>query len=436
VGDPEDDKGVKMRKIALLVLCTFLFSYASAFEYYCYLQGDRRTIICDIPLEPYWEKMVNTYERIVDVYKKLIKVEKDVNMRIKVLGTEYWQGEQITLWVQLVNGSLPINNQLCILDAYNPFGEVLEEEVVMDYINGSKGMYKYTSPIDTSNMSGNYIYNVVCYTGIHKFTVYPISYNVTKGVLISGTINDTYTSDNKRLVIEEEEINGSYTVEVVYNFNFTFIGNMTSNTYFMEYIWSRKTGAEVEDLNVYLYNYNISDWELIDTVIGTTSDSDASRLVSDDKYTKDGLLRLKVNDTMPYNDTDKGSFEIDLLKVDFVETTPEIKTIIGGGEVHVHEPELTANTEEFVKYLLSVGSLQLISNHDYCMDNQTLVKELTYQYCIDSKCFNTTRIEYVNCTYGCDLNTNSCYPSPAQQFLILFGLFVIFMVVLWLLAKL
>jgi len=432
-----------MRKAVLFVVCTLILSCAGALKYTCRMERDRAT--CDIPIEDFFKEVTEACEKYFretssscekyfeDVRSRVYEVKEDVNLRMEVLGTEYWQGEQVTLWVQLVNGSKPVNNQLCTLDAYDPFGGVLEEGVVMHYINGSKGMYKYSSPVDTSNMSGNYIYNVVCYTGVNKTAYYAFEFEVNQGV-VGGSLDNTYASDNRWLTIAEDGISGSYSLDVVFKFRVPS-GSDINLSYFLEYAWfywRYGMRREVEDLNVYMFNFVNHSWEKIDELVGTTVDSDASKVVEDSRYIKEELLMIKFNDTSTSGDYNRGRFRIDLLKVWRIEPVAEVKSILGGGEVHVHEPD----TQELIKYILTSGDFHLVSNHDYCLDNSTLVKELTYQYCLDGDCFNITRLQTINCTYGCDPNNNKCYPSPWQQFLIVVGLFVVMMVVLWLIAKL
>ena len=52
-----------------------------------------------------------------------------------------------------------------------------------------------------------------------------------------------------------------------------------------------------------------------------------------------------------------------------------------------------------------------ISKNDFCIDNDTLRHNLTYD--IDGTI--SYALTYENCNFGCDNKTHSCYPNPTRQ---------------------
>lgn len=68
----------------------------------------------------------------------------------------------------------------------------------------------------------------------------------------------------------------------------------------------------------------------------------------------------------------------------------------------------------------------LVSNHDYCIDNQTLGKSLTYEYCIGSECKTIVKNETIPCDFGCE---NDQCVNPTMNWLFVGG-FIVFLLAL------
>jgi len=62
------------------------------------------------------------------------------------------------------------------------------------------------------------------------------------------------------------------------------------------------------------------------------------------------------------------------------------------------------------------GGAMLISNHNWCLDNQTIARNITYQITINSNVTNITTFQTEICRFGCDNRTNFCNPSPIEQY--------------------
>lgn len=59
-----------------------------------------------------------------------------------------------------------------------------------------------------------------------------------------------------------------------------------------------------------------------------------------------------------------------------------------------------------------------------CTDNTTLSIYRQQQICIESDCFNITKVENITCPYGCDLERNECIQPPYQRYLIVLGIVI------------
>lgn len=79
--------------------------------------------------------------------------------------------------------------------------------------------------------------------------------------------------------------------------------------------------------------------------------------------------------------------------------------IRGSGEVHVSNIPF----ETYLAFSVLPEPL-LVSNHDYCIDNDTMGKTLTYEICVDGSCSEISRNETIPCNHGC--YENKCNPTP------------------------
>jgi hypothetical protein len=92
----------------------------------------------------------------------------------------------------------------------------------------------------------------------------------------------------------------------------------------------------------------------------------------------------------------------------------------------------TQNTSD-LKLLTALLTAQLKSNHDSCYNSSTLLKKLTFNYCVDSTCSDYVRNELLPCDYGC--YNNACINRPEDRTMLLGGLAVLVIAVLFLLGR-
>jgi hypothetical protein len=119
------------------------------------------------------------------------------------------------------------------------------------------------------------------------------------------------------------------------------------------------------------------------------------------------------------------------------ETGYEYQEVRGSGEVHVIDPVSTIiNGSSMLNELLwnfqfDRDNPELLSNHDYCIDNQTLGKTLTFEYCLGGDCRIIQRNETIPCDFGCNNATNSCNANPLVSVGIIIAIILGFAVAVW-----
>jgi hypothetical protein len=71
-------------------------------------------------------------------------------------------------------------------------------------------------------------------------------------------------------------------------------------------------------------------------------------------------------------------------------------------------------------------------NHQYCIDNMTLQHNVTYDYCVGSKCDTMMDIMNEICSYGCDYENNLCKASPFMTVMVAVIIMIITGIVIYL----
>jgi len=93
---------------------------------------------------------------IADILAKVTKVETKIDMH----GTEYTPSENATIWLQLLRNYQSISNVSCYLTSYLPDRSVFLNNILMNYLSGSDGLYYYD--IVTPAQTGVYMQTATC----------------------------------------------------------------------------------------------------------------------------------------------------------------------------------------------------------------------------------------------------------------------------------
>lgn len=75
--------------------------------------------------------------------------------------------------------------------------------------------------------------------------------------------------------------------------------------------------------------------------------------------------------------------------------------------------------------LLSVANVNALTWETECNDTSKLRYYMTFQTCEGGNCTDYNITQYRNCTYGCDLQTQSCTPTPINQMALFSGVFIL-----------
>lgn len=289
-------------------------------------------------------------------------------------GTEYTYPAHAKLWLQLVNSNnTNIDNGVCYIDIYTPDNEEYIERATMENFNHD-GIYYYD--LETPSQSGVYPAIATCYYTATQNKRVATSYNITSGVLKSGTINDTQTLDGTKLVITTSK-NGGLTTNNRVNVTLNFsdfnaqCGNVspllyTGTTWHWTGIWNTNTANH--NILIYTYNYSNNSWLQLPNVIGsgagtatfTVSNSIAMTNISSLGINATNQMLLRFTDT----DINEGAkdFRTDYAYVSCDQLgTPQYQILRGSSEMHINSP-----VENFIT---SIDTVRVTNNVSYNGEN-------------------------------------------------------------------
>ena len=101
----------------------------------------------------------------------------------------------------------------------------------------------------------------------------------------------------------------------------------------------------------------------------------------------------------------------------------EYQYIFGSGEIHVSSG-LSNDIQDLWNYLIVQDSNNFVSNHDFCFNNNTLIKVLTYETLINGDLISVQQNQTFPCEFGCFKYFNTaesqgyCAPDPFPRYLI------------------
>ena len=88
---------------------------------------------------------------------------------MKIFGTDYRRGDTGTIFLQLLNANnSAINNRYCDLTSYWPNKTMYHDDVVLNYLNDSQGLYYYDFTVP--NVVGVYMLSSVCHNPSWSWT--------------------------------------------------------------------------------------------------------------------------------------------------------------------------------------------------------------------------------------------------------------------------
>jgi len=388
----------------------------------------------DKPMKCYYDKK----EEVWICWMPEIISFGDLAKKLHILGTEYWSGEKGKVYLQLQYQGEPVENASCFITIFDPNANIIHESAPAMEVE-EYGLYYYDFP--TILQEGVYTIYAECSWELAEVYFPPTSYELIDGSLVAGTLEQLQAIDGNFMQIKESPTTDNLEIE----FNFTLPSNLSGNYTTLTIYSHVKWDGTTDNVTFYIWNYNTSTWEelpnriLYSPYFVTVNNALFGNVT--EKYLDDLTIRIKINSTL--DDGDRNILDIDYLSIGLVQVVSQtIENIRGGGEVHIH------NATTFSKVIMNESGEDLfwifekqkdlitetiLSNHDYCWDNQTLAKSLTIQKCIGDKCYNYTKLELVHCEYGC--SNDRCNPSPITSYAIVIGIIIAIFIALGLAYK-
>lgn len=276
-------------------------------------------------------------------------------------GTEYTTDQTAKLWLQLLNSTGQyINNAVCYLDIYTPSnGQYIERATMTNMIHD--GIYYYDLSVPLT--AGVYPAIANCYYIATQTQNLAQQYTILNGVLVSGTISNTWSVDTNYLIVKTDK-NGA--LAPINRINVTFqnfsdfyqtCGNISESlvtglTFYWNGVWN--TGTSGHNIYLSVFNYTGNQWiSLPNNILGGlgTGTIVVSNSISTNNVTKalglssTNLLKLRFAD----NSVSEGakSFQTDYLYASCDQlANPQWQEVKGSSEMHV-SLGLGQNTQYF-----------------------------------------------------------------------------------------
>lgn len=310
---------------------------------------------------------VHKISALVDYIQEVEKVkftEKITNQtKMRVGATEYEPFDAVKVFLQLTEGEQPVNNALCYIDVYYPNNTKWQNNQVMVYLNGSNGLYFWTSI--APNVTGVYMIEVDCHYTYESFWVYeqgeldkyPVR-TLISGVFQGGDEINLNDYDDGLYTELYSAIVGAYKViDVYYDFN---VSEIPENVTEAVVYWMGESNG-VPLMTMYYWNWTSSGWVQLPNSLTLSGQAGTEPSGIGDILTN--LIYTLNNDTIQ-NDTIRVRLYTKLsafhsqynnwLALRFVyPSTETVDEIRGGGELHItaHITEAKNLLQQILDYL-------------------------------------------------------------------------------------
>jgi hypothetical protein len=342
---------------------------------------------------------------------------------IDVYGTEYAVGDNMTVWLQLLNTNrTPIVNATCFNKIWYPDKTPLNGYKTMVYLDEGIHYYDLTAGANY----GVYPLSAKCY--IPSIKDFSMTYKKDDGSAGSDKLmtgnwiyahNFTYTNPSASNVDMCAWLRSVGSPTAYWTINKTSIQAVTGVTGTSQWVCNSITNISKFGFTGNAY-FGLNCTNCIDGTrlyLGEDTDGSAepnSYFHNSVSWQSDNniyFIRLNVTDISSINET-------------------QYQVVMSSGEIHVSE-SLT-NIQTAIDYIVTYGSLNLKANHNVCIDNTTLLHMLTYESCIGSRCFTYQKNETEICDFGCYTDTNwvsGCVPAPFFRYLWIIIIVIIIIIV-------
>lgn len=377
---------------------------------------------------------------VADYDETLWKMQKQVYDSVKVDiftgATTYTKGDNATIFAKVTDLGEPITDGFCDVLIFAP-NQSQVDGFNLSYVPSSRGIYSAIYPVPDDY--GVYIVDMECFKPFNATNESRFfrTVGITDKLLNATTVstNDTKTLQDLslgRLCMGErwtetfdDKQNGNIS-------DFRFLQNITDIIGW----FADDTGASTS-YEIVLNFYKVTDKGTLEIAS-----------VLEDVTIGSAIVPVYFNDTgveMPFDTTSLIQVEIcarrlsganptDLIfwyNSNYYNSSFMINTLdydypldfVVGGSSEVLVSDLPFET--YVEFA-TLPEPVLESNHDFCIDNNTLGKTLTWELCVAGRCDNVSRNETIICDYGCygNMTAGQCNPRPVDRVMILILLFI------------
>jgi hypothetical protein len=124
------------------------------------------------------------------------------------------------------------------------------------------------------------------------------------------------------------------------------------------------------------------------------------------------------------------TLEIDKMVINDYSLLWSFNEVKGGGEIH-KQKFVGEKVDSIIDLLLANKDIlkeNFVSNHNVCIDDNTLAHNITYNYCIGNECKDYSYLRLEECKYGC--SNDRCNPNPLFRTIIFIVVVIIIPIIL------
>lgn len=372
------------------------------------------------------------------------RVYDNIRIDLSTGATEYTKEDNATIFAKVTDLGLPINDGFCDVLIFDP-NQTQIAGFSLDYVGNSRGIYSHVYPVPDDY--GVYMVDVECFKPFNasQQARFFRTIDSTDKLLNTTSATTSYSETIYSVTIEIKCMDRRWTESITDKQN----GNI-SDYRFLENItnaqgWFEDDTAASIDYEIYYKYYKVTDKGTVYMGMSMATATISNVITYVDNFADTGV-------EMPFDTTSSLQIEICFRRVSGLNPTDvtfwynsntynssvTINTLdyvqpldfIVGGASEVHVSDIPFET------YLEISTLPepiLVSNHDYCIDNNTLGRTLTWELCVRNRCELVTRNETIPCNYGC--SNNMCLPSPWNTLIIAIIIAVVIIIVIWWFTK-
>lgn len=239
-------------------------------------------------------------EKQIEIVNKILELQK-YNERpiLNFFGTEYEQGDNGRLFLQLIINSIVENNDDCVVNLYRPDLTAQIDSGLMN-TTGYDGLHYYDFIIE--NTTGIYMATSYCFVEQLETAFNVSETQIINGTLISGNLTSLQEIDGDKVQIKESNITVNKS-EIAFDINFSTSGIEFNILQRFELSIRSTINFDINDfIQVYIFNY--SNNEFFQTVLnlsGTSKDNSVSTTLNlSDFISNDDKITFRFSD---YNKT-------------------------------------------------------------------------------------------------------------------------------------